>query len=132
MKQDVFVFHKLGMFDTWDKLKVFIEHSMSFLVLSAKTDPEIPSWSVSHARYRFSVTFLEFLLMTGMESPHKVLNEYIEQHIGCLPHDRGEPFTKDEPDLQMDISVIGFNWKRLEAGEYFPLLVPLQLTSSMR
>jgi hypothetical protein len=61
--------------------------------------------------------FLEYLLMTGLESPHKLLNEFIKLHTTCLPGDCGEPFTMNEPDLRMEIDVRGFEWERFGDGK---------------
>ena len=73
--------------------------------------------SLTVIRYRFSVSFLEYLLRTGLESPHKLLNEFIKRHTTCLPGDCGEAFTKNEPDLRMDINVRGFEWDRFGDGK---------------
>jgi len=54
--------------------------------------------------------------MNGLQSPHKLLNEYLERHITCLPDDTGDPFTSDEPDLFIDVQVRGFEWERLQLG----------------
>lgn len=50
LKPDIFVFHHLGMFNTWEKLEPFLERyaPVSFLRFSGViTDPGISSWSVS-------------------------------------------------------------------------------------
>ncbi len=53
----------------------------------------------------------------GLESPHKLLNEFIKRHTTCLPGDCGEAFTRNEPDLRMDINVRGFEWDRFGDGK---------------
>jgi len=55
--------------------------------------------------------------MTGLESPHKLLNEFIVRHSTRFPVDRGEPFTTNEPDLRMEINVRGFDWERFGDGK---------------
>jgi hypothetical protein len=65
------------------------------------------------------VTFLEYLLLNGLRSPHRLLNEYIKQHTTCFPGDCGEAFTKDEPELGVRVVARGFEWSRLEKGRLF-------------
>jgi hypothetical protein len=62
--------------------------------------------------------------MNGLQSPHKLLNEYIKGHTGCLPGDTGEPFTSDEPDLQIIVGIQGFACGRLRLGG-FVLQLPI-------
>jgi hypothetical protein len=59
---------------------------------------------------------VEYLLRNGLESPHKLLNEYIKNHIGCLPGDTGEPFNSTEDNLHIKVSMVGFEWSELELG----------------
>ncbi|KAF8341836.1 hypothetical protein F5887DRAFT_1062436 [Amanita rubescens] len=109
------VFHELGMFDTWPKLKLFLERYVPASILNT------PSWrclqkrmqEYLRGRYRFTVSFLELFLMNGLQSPHKLLNKYQEQHITCPPGDTGLPFTSDEPDLRIKVELKGFDWERL-------------------
>ena len=54
--------------------------------------------------------------MNGLQSPHKLLNEYLEKHITCLPGDTGDPFTSDERDFFIHVQVRGFDWERLQLG----------------
>ena len=42
--------------------------------------------------------------MNGLQSPHKLLNECLEQ-ITCPPGDTGLPFTLNEPDLCIKVEV---------------------------
>ncbi len=65
--------------------------------------------------------------MSGLQSPHKLLNKYLEQYIACPPGDTGLPFTLDEPDLCIRVEVRGFDWDRLKLGSPFviQLLVPV-------
>ena len=69
-------------------------------------------------RYRFSVSFVEYLLRTGLASPHKLLNEFIKRHTTCFPGDRGEDFTKNEPALRIKVNVRGFEWDRFGNGKF--------------
>ena len=69
-------------------------------------------------RYGFSVSFLEYLLRTGLESPHKLLNEFIKQHTTCFPGDHGEDFIKNEPALRIKVNVRGFEWDRFGYGKF--------------
>ena len=78
--------------------------------------------SLTGGRYRFSVSFVEYLLINGLESPHKLLNQYIEAHADCLPGDLGEPFLNGEPDPKIAVELRGFEWDRLKLGR-FVLLV---------
>ena len=55
--------------------------------------------------------------MNGLESPHKLLTEFIVRHSTCFPIDRGEPFTTNEPDPRMEISVRGLEWERFGDGK---------------
>ena len=63
--------------------------------------------------------------MNGLQSPHKLLNKYLEGHITCPPGDTGHSFTLGEPDLISVVDVGGFDWDRLQLGLLFfiPLLV---------
>lgn len=72
--------------------------------------------SLTGNRYRFSVSFLEYFLMNGLQSHHKLLNKYLEGHITCPPGDTGHAFTLCEPDLISVVDVGGFDWDRLELG----------------
>lgn len=42
------------------------------------------------------------------------MNEYIKGHTSCILGDTGEPFTSDEPGLQITVQMQGFDWERLE------------------
>ena len=55
-------------------------------------------------------------MRNGLESPHKLLNKYIEGHTTCLPGDTGDPFTLDEPELSIEFRLMGFEWARLQSG----------------
>ncbi len=54
--------------------------------------------------------------MNGLQSPHKLLNKYLEQHLTCPPGDTGDPFTSNEPDPFIDVKVKGFDWDKLQLG----------------
>jgi hypothetical protein len=63
--------------------------------------------------------------MNGLESPHKLLNEYIKGHTTCLPGDTGDPFTSSEPDLHVEVQLMSFEWDRLREGRLvFQLPIP--------
>ena len=55
--------------------------------------------------------------MNGLESPHKLLNEYIQGHTTCLPGDTGDPFALSEPDLHVEVRMMSFEWDRLRTGK---------------
>ena len=74
--------------------------------------------SLTGGRYRFSVSFVEYLLINGLESPHKLLNRYIKAHADCLPGDLGESFLEGEPDPKVEIQLRGFEWGRLKSGRF--------------
>ena len=79
--------------------------------------------SLTGGRYRFSVSFVEYLLSNGLESPHKLLNGFIRQ-MGCPPGDTGGRFTEYEDEPQIGIQMLGFDWGRLELGT-FVLQLPI-------
>ncbi|KAF8326242.1 hypothetical protein F5887DRAFT_1144981 [Amanita rubescens] len=114
------MFHELGMFDTWPKLKLFLERYVPASILNT------PSWrclqkrmqEYLRGRYRFTVSFLELFLMNGLQSPHKLLNKYLEQHITCPPGDTGLLFTSGEPDLCIKVELKGFEWERLRLDSF--------------
>ena len=54
--------------------------------------------------------------MTGLESPHKLPNEFIFRHSTRFPVVHGEPFTMNESDLRMEINVRGFDWEKFGDG----------------
>jgi hypothetical protein len=55
--------------------------------------------------------------MNGLESPHKLLSEYIKRHTTCLPGDSsGITFTSNEPQLHIDVEIKKFDWDRLRRG----------------
>ena len=128
------VFHELGMFDTWPKLMnffgryvpaSFLENSsgyrlqqrmQEYLLGRRVTNVVLNCASLTSNRYRFSVSFLECFLMNGLQSPHKLLNKYLEEYLTCPPGDTGEPFTSDEPNPFIDIKVNGFDWDKLQLG----------------
>ena len=74
--------------------------------------------SITGGRYRFAVSFVEHLLKNGLESPHRLLSEFIKGYVTRLPGDTGEPFISDEPDLQILVKVHGFEWERLKSGKF--------------
>ncbi|KAM6498788.1 hypothetical protein JOM56_006736 [Amanita muscaria] len=110
------LFHELGMFETWPKLKAFLERyipaSFSETPSGYRLQQRIREYLLG--RYRFSVSFLEYLLMNGLQSPHKLLNQYIKAHTTCLPGDSGLDFTLNEPGLHIKVDVRGFEWERLK------------------
>lgn len=73
------------------------------------------------------MSYLEYFLSNGLESPHKLLNEYIKAHTTCLPGDTGDFFTSSEPELDVKVEVMGFDWERLQSGRLVILwpLIPL-------
>jgi hypothetical protein len=74
--------------------------------------------SLTGGRYGFSVSFVEYFLKNGLESPHKLLNEYIKALAVCYPGDDGEPFFSGEPRLQIEVGLRGFEWDKLESGRF--------------
>ena len=81
--------------------------------------------SLTYSSYCFSVSYLEFFLRNGLESPHRLLNEYIEELTTCVPGDTGDPFTLCEPELHIQVLMSGFEWDRLWEGRLvFQLLIP--------
>jgi hypothetical protein len=82
--------------------------------------------SLTGGRYRFSVSYVEYLLKNGLESPHKLFNQYIVDHVGRFPGDTGEPFASAENDLRIQVKMVGFNWGRLRLGR-FVLQLPIPL-----
>ena len=65
---------------------------------------------------------MEYLLINGLKSPHKLLNEYIEAHADCPPGDLGEPFSEGEPNPKIRVQLRGFEWDRLKSGRFVPQL----------
>ena len=156
--EGITLFHNLGMFDTWPKLKPFLERYIptSFLetpsgyCLQKRIQEYLlgrsvkfflfnrQSYGLNNNRYRFSTSFLEYFLKNGLRSPHKLLNEYIKGHTACLPDDShgALSFTLKEPKPYIAVRVIGFEWDRLQEGRLillppFPPRSPLtQLRSS--
>ncbi|KAM6498797.1 hypothetical protein JOM56_006745, partial [Amanita muscaria] len=67
--ESVILFHELGMFDTWPKLKAFLERyvpaSFSETPSGYRLQQRIREYLLG--RYRFSVSFLEYLLMNGLQ-----------------------------------------------------------------
>ena len=55
--------------------------------------------------------------MNGLLSPHKLLSEYINQHITCDPGDLGRPFDGNELVPQVKVDVTSFDWDRLKSGK---------------
>jgi hypothetical protein len=74
--------------------------------------------SLAGGRYRFSVSYVEYLLKNGFESPHKLFNKYIYDLIDRLPGDTGEPFASAEDDLRIQVKMVGFHWRRLKSGRF--------------
>ena len=74
--------------------------------------------SLTGGRYRFSVSYVEYLLKNGLESPHKLFNKYIQDYIDCLPGDTGESFASAEHDLRIQVEMVGFEWGRLKLGRF--------------
>ena len=127
------VFHELGMFDTWPKLESFLKRYVPASILDSSSGSRLQQRMrvylqgrcvillfkqsrLTGGRYLFSVSFVEHLLRNGLQSPHKLLNEFIKGHSTCLPDDTGEPFTLDEPDLQISVRIRGFEWEALKYG----------------
>ncbi|KAF8343670.1 hypothetical protein F5887DRAFT_1134740 [Amanita rubescens] len=110
------VFHELGMFDTWPKLKSFFERYVPASVLETPSGYRLQQRMREYllGRYRFSISFIECFLRNGLKSPHKLLNKYLEQYITCFPGDTGNPFTSDEPNLHIHVKLRGFNWDRIQ------------------
>lgn len=55
--------------------------------------------------------------MDGLLSPHRLLSEYIKQHITCDPGDLGQPFDGNELAFQVKVNVTSFDWDRLKSGK---------------
>ncbi|KAF8223312.1 hypothetical protein L208DRAFT_1426082 [Tricholoma matsutake] len=115
-KPAVILAHRLGMFDTWPKLKPFLERYIPASILETPSGYRLQMRIREYllGRYRFSVSFLELFLTNGLESPHRLLNEYIKEHTACLPGDTGDPFTSSEPELHFEVQVMSFGWDRLK------------------
>jgi len=113
------LFHKLGMFDTWPKLKPFLERYVPASILRSDSGIclQIRIQEFLLGRYRFSVSFIEHLLSNGLESPHKILNKYIEAHMPCSLDQAGLPFTLEEPGIRPISKLMGFEWDRLQDDE---------------
>lgn len=55
--------------------------------------------------------------MNGLLSPHRLLSEYIKQHITCDPDDIGQPFYENELAPQVKVDMTSFDWNRLMSGK---------------
>ena len=64
-------------------------------------------------RYRFLISFLELFLRNGLESPHTLLNRYLEQYFLCPPGDVDFYEPLREPALRIQPMVRSFDWERL-------------------
>src|SRR5277367_2876779 len=54
--------------------------------------------------------------MNGLESPHKLLTEFIFAHTN-FPHTVTDiPPASDEPELQVVVDIVGFEWEKLRKG----------------
>jgi hypothetical protein len=105
-KADVFLFHNLGMFDTWEKLKPFLER---FIPASFLQSP---------SGYRLEIRMREYLLGRWVDT-------FIFPRAN-LTGDRGEPIAMAEPEPRVKINVRDFEWNRFKDGEpVIQLLVPL-------
>ena len=71
---------------------------------------------LTDARYRFTVSFVEYFLRTGLQSPHKLLNEFIMSHTMRCPGDNGDSFTQNERDVSIKVMLTSFEWDKLERG----------------
>jgi hypothetical protein len=71
---------------------------------------------LTDGRYRFVVSFLEYFLMNGLKSPHRLLSEYIKGHINCYP-ESGNCLDTDEPELHVQVCMSVFEWDRLLHGK---------------
>ena len=141
-RASVQLFHNLGMFDTWQNMKLFVDCYIPAYILESDSGHRLQKrtreylqglWvniflfnqtSFTGGRYRFTVSFVEYFLMNGLQLPHTLLNEYIKDHTDCLPGDTGKPFSSNEPRLQIRVRMLGFEWKRLETGR-FVLQLPI-------
>jgi hypothetical protein len=54
--------------------------------------------------------------MNGLESPHKLLTEYIFAHTDFRHTITDIPHASDEPELQAVVDVVGFKWEKLRKG----------------
>ena len=71
-------------------------------------------------------------MRNGLDSPHTLLNRYIEQYLRCLPGDVDyyEPLTLWEPPLHIQPLVRTFDWERLrESKSSSSLFCPSQRES---
>ncbi|KAF8522941.1 hypothetical protein BU17DRAFT_86519 [Hysterangium stoloniferum] len=66
-------------------------------------------------RYRFLIPFVELLLANGLESPHRLLNQYIQKYALCPPGDSlsSESFIVKEDKLHIEPKLRGFDWEIL-------------------
>lgn len=110
------VFHELGMFETWPEFRDFLQRYIPVSLLYNASGYHLQQRMREYlmGRYRFCVSFVECFLMNGLHSPHKLLNEYLYEHLDCFPGDIGDPFISDEPDLHIKVTVKGFDWDRLQ------------------
>jgi hypothetical protein len=56
------------------------------------------------------------LLENGLQSPHKLLNEYVKVHTFNLPGDTGEPHVSEEGKVNAKVNLTTFDWDRLRNG----------------
>jgi hypothetical protein len=68
---------------------------------------------------------VEHFLRNGLQSPHKLLNAFIQELASCLPGDIGKPFAPGEPNLQITVQVLGFEWDKLWSGTVAQKTVPM-------
>jgi hypothetical protein len=60
-------------------------------------------------------------LRNGLQSPHELLNKYIEGHTtdtSYLPGTGEEEFTLYEPALKITVGIRSFEWERLATGRF--------------
>ncbi|KIM47458.1 hypothetical protein M413DRAFT_200359 [Hebeloma cylindrosporum] len=109
--------HQLGMFDTWPKLKPYLERYIPPSILESPSGYRLQQRIREYllGRYGFSVSFLECFMRNGLESPHRLLNEYVKELTACVPGDTGDPFTLLEPELRVKVESLDFEWDRLRS-----------------
>ncbi|KAF8523132.1 hypothetical protein BU17DRAFT_86285 [Hysterangium stoloniferum] len=110
-------FVDLGMSDNPLKLDVTLRQyvPLSFLESDSAKYLQQRIREYLPGRYRFLISFVELLLANGLESPHRLLNKYIQQYALCIPGDSlsSEPFIVKEHPLQIEPKLRGFDWEKL-------------------
>ncbi|KAF8586578.1 hypothetical protein K439DRAFT_1408761, partial [Ramaria rubella] len=95
---DFTMLHQTDRLDEQEKYAAFMGKYLSPGYLQSDAGKQFlkRSWRWLRGRYRFTTAFIEILLTSDGDCPHKLLDAFVEHFTGCRPNDGEESLRHDE------------------------------------